>query len=154
LTVSRENNILIIGYGNSTRQDDGIGVYVGEVLARELSNIDVEVTQEIGPEVCEELSGYGLVFFVDAGIDQEEDFVIRELSAKFRSTPFSHHIHPETLLAMTERLFNSLPKAYLVSIKGYRFDFGFEISQEAKINAEKAIKEMERICTNWQLQKR
>jgi len=154
LIVSRENNILIIGYGNSTRQDDGLGVYVAGALGEQIPNIDVEITQEIGSEICEEISDYGLVFFVDAGIDQEEEFVIRELLAKFRSTPFSHHIHPETLLAMTEKLFNRIPKAYLISIKGYRFDFGFEISQEAKVNAEKAIREIERICMNWQLQKR
>lgn len=80
--------------------------------------------------------------------------MIRELSSNFRNTPFSHHVHPETLLAITEKLYNRCPKAYLISIKGYNFDFGFDISNKAKINAEKAIKEVERICMNWQLQKR
>ncbi|MGB9681371.1 MAG: hydrogenase maturation protease [bacterium] len=154
MTVLKEDNILIIGYGNQTRQDDSLGPYVAEALEKKLPNIDIEITQEIGPEFCEELINYGLVIFIDAGVEQEEELIIRELSSHFRSTPFSHHMHPETLLAITERLYNRCPKAYLVSIKGYSFDFGFEISSKAKTSAERAIEEVERICMNWQSQKK
>lgn len=154
MEVSRENKILVIGYGNPARQDDGIGEYIVNRLYEELKYIDVITLQELGPEISEDISGYELVFFIDAGIEQEEEFVVREIIPAYKSPIFSHHISPEAILALTKELFKVTPKAYLVSVKGYDFDFGFEISDKACENSERAIDRIKEICMNWLLQRK
>lgn len=154
MEASRGTNILVIGYGNPARCDDGIGEYVIERLSLKKINVDVISLQELGPELCEDISGYELVFFVDASINQSEDFIIKEIIPRYKTPVFSHHISPEMLLAITKELYGVCPKSYLVSIRGYNFDFGFSITKEAKRNSEKAIKKIEEICMSWQLQKR
>ncbi|MCX7796721.1 MAG: hydrogenase maturation protease [bacterium] len=154
MEASKETSILVIGYGNPARCDDGIGEYVTERLLSEGINVDILTCQELGPELCEDISGCGLVFFIDAGIEQNEAFLIREITPKYKTPIFSHHISPEMLLAITEELYNVRPKAYLVSIKGYNFDFGFEITEMAKQNSERAIEKIKEICMSWQSQKR
>lgn len=154
MEASKETNILVIGYGNPARCDDGIGNYVTERLSSEEINVNVISIQELGPELCEDISGYELVFFVDASINQSEDFIIREIIPRYKTPIFSHHISPEMLLAITKELYGLCPKSYLVSIKGYNFDFGFDITKEAKRNSEEAIKKIKEICMSWQLQKK
>lgn len=154
MEASKETNILVIGYGNPARCDDGVGEYVAKRLLDEDIGIDILTLQELGPELCEDISGCELVFFVDAGIEQEEPFLIREITPKYKTPIFSHHITPEMLLAITEELYKVNPKSYLVSIKGYNFDFGFELSEKARQNSERAIEKIKEICMNWQLQKR
>lgn len=154
MEASKETNILVIGYGNPARCDDGVGEYVAKRLLSEDIGIDILTLQELGPELCEDISGCELIFFVDAGIEQEEPFLIREITPKYKTPIFSHHITPEMLLAITEELYKIKPKSYLVSIKGYNFDFGFELTETARQNSEKAIEKIKEICMNWQLQKR
>lgn len=154
MEASRETNILVIGYGNPARCDDGIGEYVAKRLLSEGIDIEILTVQELGPELCEDISGCELVFFIDAGIEQEESFLIREIIPKYKVPIFSHHISPEMLLAITEELYRVRPKSYLVSIKGYNFDFGFEITETAKENSERAIEKIKEICMNWLLQKK
>lgn len=154
MEVSRENRILVIGYGNPARQDDGIGRYIVDRLSEDLKIVDTVLVQELGPEISEDISGYELVIFVDAGIDQEDDYVIRKIEPMYKTPIFSHHISPESILAITKELFNVSPKAYLISVRGYSFDFGFELTKEALENSEKAIEKIKEICTNWLSQKR
>ena len=153
MEASKGTNILVIGYGNPARRDDGIGEYVVKRLLSEKEYIDVLSLQELGPEICEDISGCELVFFVDASMDQSEDFIVKEIIPRYKTPIFSHHISPEMLLALTEELYGVRPKAYLVSIRGYDFDFGFELTEEARKNSEEAIEKIKEICTNWLLQK-
>lgn len=154
MEASKETNILVIGYGNPARCDDGLGEYVVKRLLSEGINTDILALQELGPELCEDISGHELVFFVDASVDQEEAFLVKEIKPKYKTPIFSHHISPEMLLAITEELYKVIPKTYLVSIRGYNFDFGFEITEMAKKNSEIAIEKIKEICMNWQLQRK
>ncbi|HHV81078.1 MAG: hydrogenase maturation protease [Dictyoglomi bacterium] len=146
--------MLVIGYGNPARQDDGIGEYITERLNEDLEVVDVINVQELGPEISEDIAGYELVFFIDAGIDQENNYEIKEIIPLYKNPIFSHHISPEMILAITKELFGVSPAAYLVSVRGYSFDFGFEITREAQENSEKAIDRIKEICMNWLSQKR
>ncbi|HOK28987.1 MAG TPA: hypothetical protein PLH42_00205 [bacterium] len=125
-----------------------------ERLNEDLEVVDVINVQELGPEISEDIAGYELVFFIDAGIDQENDYEIKEIIPLYKNPIFSHHISPEMILAITKELFGVSPAAYLVSVRGYSFDFGFEITREAQENSEKAIDRIKEICMNWLSQKR
>ncbi|HON72922.1 MAG TPA: hypothetical protein PK512_06280 [bacterium] len=125
-----------------------------ERLNEDLEVVDVINVQELGPEISEDIAGYELVFFIDAGIDQENDYEIKEIIPLYKNPIFSHHISPEMILAITKELFGVSPAAYLISVRGYSFDFGFEITREAQENSEKAIDRIKEICMNWLSQKR
>ncbi|HOL54557.1 MAG TPA: hypothetical protein PK699_01495 [bacterium] len=125
-----------------------------ERLNEDLEVVDVINVQELGPEISEDIAGYELVFFIDAGIDQENNYEIKEIIPLYKNPIFSHHISPEMILAITKELFGVSPAAYLVSVRGYSFDFGFEITREAQENSEKAIDRIKEICMNWLSQKR
>ena len=47
-----------------------------------------------------------------------------ELAPEYQTSPFTHHLTPEMLLSMCESLYERVPEAILVSVRGY--EFGFE----------------------------
>lgn len=59
---------LIIGWGNSLRGDDGIGLKVAELLERRLIQADIRCSLQLLPEMCEEISRARQVVFVDASL--------------------------------------------------------------------------------------
>jgi hydrogenase maturation protease len=60
--------ILIIGYGNPLKSDDGLGWHAAQELSRELTPPGVKVIRahQLTPELAEEASTAELVLFIDA----------------------------------------------------------------------------------------
>src|SRR5208283_5436391 len=60
--------ILIVGFGNPLRSDDGVGWQVAERLRDELARADVQVVarQQLTPEIADLASRAERVLFVDA----------------------------------------------------------------------------------------
>ena len=62
---------LIIGYGNQSRRDDGVGWFVLEQLAAlNLPNVELETSQQLEVEASETISRFDAVIFVDAAISR------------------------------------------------------------------------------------
>ncbi|MBN1305989.1 MAG: hydrogenase maturation protease [Anaerolineales bacterium] len=139
---------IIIGYGNPDRQDDGVAWHVMCALAQRLglnapTNIDDEFQSgsdinfifqlQLTPELAEDISNYPLACFVDAhtgAIPQEVNAEV--IDAHFQKSPFTHHMTPQTLLSMCQSLYQKAPKALLVSIRGYRFGFSDDLSEQTR----------------------
>ena len=69
--VNKEPRILIFGYGNPGRQDDGLGVAIAERIegwARQVSqtNIEVDSNYQLNIEDASNISEHDIVYFVDA----------------------------------------------------------------------------------------
>jgi len=60
----------------------------------------------------------------------------------------SHHVKPAALLEIARTLYGRAPKAELVSIRGYDFNFGEELSPETAAGAEQVIAELWRCCAD------
>ena len=60
--------IVIVGYGNPLRSDDGLGWRVAEELSRRLSPPEVEVIvrHQLTPELADDVRNADAVFFIDA----------------------------------------------------------------------------------------
>ncbi len=59
--------VLVIGYGNELRGDDGIGPHVvSELAALELPGVLTRIVHQLLPELAAELADTCLVIFVDA----------------------------------------------------------------------------------------
>lgn len=125
----------MIAYGNPYRRDDGLGYYVvekAEVPAQKL------FLEELSLDLLEEMKDFDCAFFVDAALEGE-DFQIREIFPEGKSSFLSHHLLPEQFLFWLSELYKIRPRAFLLSVRGYDFDFGEGFSPRARANAEKAI---------------
>jgi hydrogenase maturation protease len=123
---------LIIGYGNSTRGDDGIGWVAAERLAEELSNPDVRILtrQQLALELAAELSQADRVILIDANRDGNVGRVRVERiePAVSAAEPFSHQLDPATLVECTRSLYGRCPETWLVSVAGESFGFSDQLS--------------------------
>src|SRR5262245_41264787 len=66
------DGVLVIGYGNTLRGEDGIGPAVAEeVAARGLPGVRVIVAHQLTPELAADIADARLVVFVDAAVSGE-----------------------------------------------------------------------------------
>jgi hydrogenase maturation protease len=128
---------LILGYGNTLRKDDGLGVYAALALASLDLPGDVEICtyQQLSPELSSILAKVDYVIFIDAALTvsgQEPGTINTRALHPRTSQPSSitHHFDPETLLAMAGALYGHVPQAMLFSVTAASFDLGEELSPE------------------------
>jgi len=133
--------VLVIGYGNPSRRDDGVGHYVVERIEQLAgSGVDTLALHQLGPELAEAIKDYDLVIFVDAHSGEyAEGLRVTSVEAAYRPSAFTHLISPNSLLALARSLYQKEPQALTVSIRGYDFDFGTELSEETRKWADVAV---------------
>ena len=124
MEVSR---VLIIGYGNPLRGDDGFGWQAATRLLALIADPEVEVlpVQQLTPELMEPVSRAGRVVFIDAAAAGEPGVLQeRSVAADPETRRFTHHSTPGGLLAGAAALFGRAPQATLYSVPGQDFGFG------------------------------
>ena len=148
-------NTLIIGYGNADRQDDGVGWHILKNLAERLGHqvpddpgasieimsdkVDLIFILQIFPELAETISQYDRVCFVDAHTsDIPENISWIELSPAYEKSPLTHHMSPKTVLSIAGTIYEEIPRAILVSIRGFHFQFERELSPQTAALTEEA----------------
>jgi hydrogenase maturation protease len=136
---------LIVGYGNVDRMDDGVAWHVLRALARALGGpaaatlddvialpddkADCQFMLQLTPELAETLAQYQRVCFVDAHTgDLPAETRLVALAPAFTNSPFTHHLTPETCLALAEALYGRAPQAVVASVRGEAFGFAQELS--------------------------
>lgn len=124
-------NLLIIGYGNGLRRDDGAGLVLAEKLAAELSAGGVAVqqlaVQQLLPELALTIANADLdgVLFVDTLADRTvSKLILHSLVDAATHVALGHHLTPQALLLYAARLYGHCPPAWLVAIPGTDFGHG------------------------------
>jgi hydrogenase maturation protease len=126
--------ILIIGYGNPLRGDDGAGPMAAGLLAADAEcGAEVLSRHQLTPELSEYLCGRALVIFVDAATTVAAgEVVITPLAqaeaAKTAPPGLTHHVDAGALLLMAARLYDARPQAFLVAVGGASFELGEGLS--------------------------
>jgi hydrogenase maturation protease len=129
--------ILVIGYGNPLRGDDGAGWYAAQRLADDApAAAEVVVCHQLTPELAEPISQAAAVIFIDAGYPADPAGVapcpavacqpITPCSTA--SAAVSHHLEPAGLLAYARLLYGRCPPAVLYTIPTVSFGYGEELS--------------------------
>jgi hydrogenase maturation protease len=125
-------DVLLIGYGNPLRGDDGIGWVVAEKMMERVTAVSVQtITQhQLLPEHAEPISQAKLVIFVDAAVGETPGTIQCEPVQPIPPQPgaFTHHLTPAGLLSLAQDVFERCPPAYLFTIIGAEFEFSEEIS--------------------------
>jgi hydrogenase maturation protease len=121
---------LVIGYGNTMRSDDGVGPRIARLLTP-AKGVDVLVRHQLVPELADDLRGRRVVVFVDAAATLAPGAVATRPVTASEPMPapgLTHHVSPETLLLLAERLYDARPRAFLVTVGVSSFDLGEELT--------------------------
>jgi hydrogenase maturation protease len=122
--------LLVIGYGNELRGDDGVGPEaaraVGAWCRPEVQTVAV---QQLIPELADVLAGAEEVVFVDARLNAAQ-IVVQRL-APGKGPTLGHTSDPCWLLALTEHLHERAPPAWLVTVPAVDLAPGAALSATA-----------------------
>lgn len=137
----KHRNILVIGYGNPGRLDDGLGpAFADAIQELGIPGVTVESDYQLTVEDAALLARHDMVVFVDASVSGAEPFAWTPAGDKDESSFSTHSVQPGSLVALARTLFNSRPEAYVLAIRGYEFnDFGERLSPKARANLENAV---------------
>jgi hydrogenase maturation protease len=121
---------LVIGYGNRSRCDDGVGWFVVEELQKlGLPDVELQTAHQLEVDVAETVSHFDAVVFVDAATAESRELVTRtEVTPRLQGHAVAHYLIPADVLALCQSLYRRQPQAILFSIRGHDFNFGTTLS--------------------------
>lgn len=140
--------VLVVGYGNALRADDGLGWHVAERLADDprLTGATVLRRHQLTPELALDISEATLVVLVDASHGPAAGTITVERlepavdpgpsgtsgSAAPSGTTWSHHLTPATLVALARELYGRAPDVFVVGCGVASVEMGDELSPKIR----------------------
>ncbi len=129
--MTRPARWLVFGVGNPSRGDDALGpLFIERLEAWSATAGDLPVALatltdfQWQIEHALDLIDIDVVIFVDASVRAEPPFELAPLAANFDATHSTHALSPACLLAVAERLGQTVPEAWLLAIPGRAFELG------------------------------
>ena len=142
--------VLLIGYGNPGRLDDGLGPRFAQAMENlGLDGLTVESNYQLNVEDASQVAEHDVVIFADASVDANEPFEFKKLEPKKALGFSSHSVDPEVVLWLSDELFKAKSKGFVVAIRGYEFnEFGERLSDKAENNLQKAVDFVSKVIKN------
>ena len=136
--------ILVIGYGNDSRNDDGVGWFVIDQLREAaLPGVALLAAHQLEVDLIETVSRFDWVIFVDAALPEVAPCVTRTaVEPALESHAVSHYLTPADMLAMSRMLYGSEPHGVLFQIPAYDLDFGERLSALTETAARGVVQEI------------
>ncbi|MGK7393096.1 MAG: hydrogenase maturation protease [Candidatus Cyclobacteriaceae bacterium M3_2C_046] len=137
--------ILLYGYGNPGRQDDGLGIEFVDCLESWLQDEHLDLTVEVdrnyqlNVEDAETMANNDLVFFIDASRENITDFCLSRVRPESEASFSMHSVSPGYLLHLCQEMYKKNPLTYLLHIRGYKWDIKEGMSDKARLNLCKAL---------------
>jgi hydrogenase maturation protease len=125
------SRVLIVGFGNPLRRDDGVGWLAASELLAAFPSSEVEVIRvpQLTPELAERVSQTHAVIFIDAARDRAPgELRCQPLQPAPENTRFSHQLSPAAVLGLARELYGANPQAFAITLGGECFDHGESLS--------------------------
>lgn len=140
----RTSRILVYGYGNPGRYDDGIGPEIAEqveiwALNNNLSHINTDSNYQLNIEDAYTIKDYDIVIFVDASVEPIDNFCITDVQPSDKVEFTMHSVSPSFIADLCKKMYNKSPDIYLLHIRGYMFEFKEGTSEKARHNMKQAL---------------
>ena len=130
-----KKKILIFGVGNNGRQDDGLGWAFLDFLETLNLDFDIEYRYQLQIEDAEMSLNYDTVIFVDATKEQTKNgYTFTDCFASEEYSFSTHALRPETILFLSNSIYNHFPKSYILGIEGYEWELQIGLTKKAKLN--------------------
>jgi hydrogenase maturation protease len=138
--------VVVAGYGNPLRGDDGVGWYVAQAVAHHWGErVCVLMGQQPAPEWAPQLAAADFAFLVDATREVGPDFRVRPLRPASEEWLLDGHTFgPAHLLAMAGALYGHVPETYLLLLAANNLEFGEELSPVTASAAKRAVRFLDR----------
>jgi len=148
--------VLVLGYGNTLRSDDGFGPAVASYLQCKVSPVQAESTsgcsleilseQQLLPEHAEKVAGKSLVIFVDASQTTETGRIVcleltrgAEAASQGTDSILPHSFSPATILALADSVYGHSPEAYLYTVGAASLALGEKLSPPVEAAVPKVV---------------
>jgi hydrogenase maturation protease len=144
--------IVVAGYGNPLRRDDGVGWRVAETVAEKWGErICVLMGQQPIPEWAPLLAAADVAFLVDATREAVPGLRVRRLEPVVGGQLVEGHTFgPEHVLGLAAALYGHMPESYLLLLPTENFDFGEGLSPTTARAAECALRFLDGQLRAWQ----
>jgi hydrogenase maturation protease len=143
--------LLVIGYGNTLRSDDGVGPKVAEAIAAlDLPEVWTLACDLLTPELADPIAKVDAVVFVDAAVDAPREVRFRALEPAASSQIMAHAADPRTMLALARDVFGHAPRAWWLTIPVENVEMGEKLSAFAQRGFERAVEEVRRMAGELQ----
>ncbi len=147
---AERRRILLIGYGNPGRLDDGLGPALAAAVEKlNIPGLTVESDYQLTLEHAHAVAAHDAVIFADADTEGPEPCSFRGIQPGEGRSFSSHAVEPGDVLALAARLFGARTKGYVLGIRGYEFnEFGERLSDKARANLAAAASFVEETLRN------
>jgi hydrogenase maturation protease len=131
---------LVIGYGNTLRQDDGVGYRIAATIAQwSLEGVRSLPVHQLTLDLAATIAQSSVVIFIDAyhseaAVDparrenpptsQEPELSLVPIVPQSTLTFTGHHLTPSALLGCSQLLYNATPEAYQLLIPAIDLGWG------------------------------
>lgn len=133
--------VLIIAIGNESRGDDALAPLLSRSLQAEFDHPDFEFIEDFQLQVehVTDLVGRQMILFLDADVSCEAPFHLSAISATQDNSYTSHAMSPFALLHTYRQVYGEeAPNSSLLRVRGYGFELGEGLSDEASANMQAA----------------
>jgi len=132
---------LLIGIGNSGRQDDGLGwAFLDDIENKNSKSFDLEYRYQLQVEDAELISHYEKVIFIDASmVSYKNGFQYHQLKPFSEHSYSSHELTPETILDLTQTVYQKFPECHTLGISGASYLLEIGLTPTGKENLKKAL---------------
>ena len=139
--------LLVIGYGNPLRSDDGVGPALAATVGTwQLPGVRSMVCHQLTPELVVPIAEAGQVVFVDASKDYS--FVrLRGVEPAQSTRTMTHVVDPSSLLQLTKELYDRCPAAQILTIPAEKFTFGETLSDICRDGMQTALARIRVLAT-------
>jgi len=135
-----QTRILVLGYGNPGRQDDGLGPAAAAGVERlGWPNLTAFDNYQLNIEDAMDVAEHDVVWFVDAAKAGPSPYFIRRVSPSPTIDFTSHIVRPEVILAIAQQVYGGAPQAFMLGIRGYAFEFIEALTPRASDNLRVAL---------------
>ncbi|OYQ66134.1 hypothetical protein B9G53_05130 [Pseudanabaena sp. SR411] len=165
MATSNFGSILVIGYGNSLRSDDGAGCQVSDIVASwELPYVRSLTVHQLTPELAEPIAQSELAIFIDACVNGDHVATKRKkpqpivqvqriaVSQNFGAAQSTlagggHLCDPRSLLLLAQQVYGETPVAYSLLLPAVNWEFGEQLSAVTRKSIEQAVDFLRNLCT-------
>ena len=134
-----KKRILVIGYGNPGRGDDGLGPAIAARLEElQIPGLSVESDYQLSIEHAALAAEHDIVVFADAARDAEGLFYFRPVAPAPAGMPGSHSVTPGEVLFLAHSCFHASPQGFLLGMRApnlERFEEGLSSAARQALEA-------------------
>jgi len=152
--------LVVVAWGNPSRGDDALGPQFLEAAQAlfPVPGLDVAFVTDfqLQPEHCTDLDGRDLALFVDASLRAVAPFTFDAVSTSRAHTFTTHGMSPGALLAAYADAYQAPPPpAFVLAIRGERFELGEPVGASAAEHLRQALAFYQRLladpaAASWQ----